>query len=875
MRTLPPSEFFEREVRPILVERCQTCHGGEKTKAGLKLTSRAGILKGGDNGPAVIAGKPEESLLVDAVGYQGIIQMPPKGKLPEAEIATLTKWVSMGLPWPDSPAVTPAAAPDRPYEFTDEQRQFWSFQPVGNVKPPTVDNSSWAVNGIDRFILEGLEAKGLEPAPPADRRTLIRRVTFDLTGLPPTPEEVAAFVADERPDAYEQLVDRLLASPQYGERSARHWLDLVRYTDSFDARGVGGEMDCQDAWRYRDWVVDAFNRDLPYDQFVQAQIAGDILASQSPGAFDPGKIVATGMLAIGNWGGGDADKEKLLTDIADDQVDVVSRTFLGLTVACARCHDHKFDPIPTRDYYGLAGMFFSSHILPNVGPKTNGPPMLRIPLLSDADRQAREAHARRIKELEAALKDATERHYRSLAESLQPETARYILAAWEFRDQSSSTALADFAAERDLQAFALRRWLDFLGLGEPVLMTTPVSDVHGASGVLAWKGKADTPSVTANTTAEPLKLLTFTLPPRSISVHPGPTSGVVVGWTSPINGKVRISGFLSDGDPAGGDGVGWAIDLRKGQGRRELASGDLPNNGAQALAQGQSGDNLAAVAVEPGDRIELVVLPKNGHTCDTTRVDLVISSWDGSASWDLTRDVLDDLHAGNPHADRLGNAGVWRFADMDRVSRGSLPGAEPGSPLATLGKAFAVGTDREVLEKAAQDFAATFTQVDPKSPFWIDNPADESALPAKARASLAMLRDELTSLTQNPPPPVPMAQGAQEGGVPGSPQEGVHDVKVHIRGRYDRLGDIVPRHMPTILAGPEASQEPITEGSGRLELAALADPARPSLDGPRDGQPALAIPLRRGDRPHAEQFRQAGRAADAPRVARLARPPVR
>src|SRR5438309_902759 len=237
-------------------------------------------------------------------------------------------------------------------------------------------NKKWIQSPVDNFILAKLEEKNLKPATAADKRTLIRRATFDLIGLPPTPDEVEKFLADKSSDAFARVVDRLLASPQYGERWGRHWLDLARYTDSFDARLVPNDvMDATEAWRYRDWVVNAFNRDLPYDQFVRDQVAGDVL----PGRGTDG-VIATGLLAIGNWGGGDADKEKLLTDVADDQLDIVCRTFLGLTVACARCHDHKFDPITQKDYYGLAGIFFSTHILPNVGPKTNGPDMLRIPI---------------------------------------------------------------------------------------------------------------------------------------------------------------------------------------------------------------------------------------------------------------------------------------------------------------------------------------------------------------------------------------------------------------------------------------------------------------------------------------------------------------
>jgi hypothetical protein len=384
----PGEEFFEKEVRPLFVEHCLKCHGDAKPKGGLRLTSRAAVLKGGDTGPAAVAEKPDDSLLIRAVRYNDMPQMPPKRKLTDRQIAVLTRWVKLGLPWPTIASNSTATAGRGEFHITEEQSRFWSFQPVKAVAPPNVRDTKWPRADLDRFILAALESKGLRPTKPADKRTLLRRATFDLTGLPPTPAEVETFLRDDKPDAFARVVDRLLASPAYGERWGRHWLDLVRYTDSFDARGLGGEMDCADAWRYRDWVVQAFNRDLPYDRFVTDQIAGDLVPCSE--GFNRDGIIATGFLALGNWGGGDADKEKLLTDIADDQVDVVSRTFLGLTMACARCHDHKFDPISTADYYGLAGIFFSTHILPNVGPKTNGPPMLRIPLLPPTELAARQ-----------------------------------------------------------------------------------------------------------------------------------------------------------------------------------------------------------------------------------------------------------------------------------------------------------------------------------------------------------------------------------------------------------------------------------------------------------------------------------------------------
>ncbi len=377
-------EFFEKEVRPLLIEHCLKCHGDKKPKGGLRLTSRAAVLQGGDSGPAAIAGKPEDSLLIRAVRYADTPQMPPKRKLSDRQIAVLTRWVQLGLPWPRRNTAIATTTDNGAFHISDEQRRFWSFQPMKKVSPPSVRDTVWAKSAVDRFILAALEAKGLRPAKPADKRTLLRRAAFDLTGMPPTLEAMETFLRDDKADAFARAVDRLLAVPAYGERWGRHWLDLARYTDSFDARlAPGNEMDINDAWRYRDWVVQAFNRDLPYDRFLTDQLAGDLVPS--PSGFNGDGIIATGFLALGNWGGGDADKEKLLTDIADDQVDVVSRTFMGLTMACARCHDHKFDPISTADYYGLAGMFFSTHILPNVGPKTNGPPMLCIPLLPPAE----------------------------------------------------------------------------------------------------------------------------------------------------------------------------------------------------------------------------------------------------------------------------------------------------------------------------------------------------------------------------------------------------------------------------------------------------------------------------------------------------------
>jgi hypothetical protein len=407
------SRFFETEVRPLLVERCWTCHGDTKApKGGLRLTSRASVLQGGDSGPAAVAAKPAESLLVQAVRYHDEPKMPPKEKLKDRQIEVLARWVAMGLPWPVASVAThaPALKKSGTGEFTDEPRRFWAFQPIKDVNAPEVRDKAWARSAVDRFILAALEEKGFRPAEPADKRTLIRRATFDLIGLPPSPDEVNAFLADRSPNAFAQVVDRLLASPHYGERWGRHWLDVVRYADARDLIQLPAESDFREAWRYRDWVVASFNRDLPYPEFLQCQIAGDLLPPTHPAGINADGLIATGMLAIADFVPGDVDKDQMIADYVNDQIDVVGRAFLGLSLACARCHDHKFDPISTEDYYALAGIFFSTRLIP--GPVPGNTPLVRVPLLprdeiakldaQDAADKKRLAEQERIGRLPAA-----------------------------------------------------------------------------------------------------------------------------------------------------------------------------------------------------------------------------------------------------------------------------------------------------------------------------------------------------------------------------------------------------------------------------------------------------------------------------------------
>ncbi|MEM1294056.1 MAG: PSD1 and planctomycete cytochrome C domain-containing protein [Verrucomicrobiota bacterium] len=348
-------EFFEKEVRPILVERCYECHSAAgQTKGGLRLDSRLGVATGGDTGPSIIPGRPGESLLIEAIRYQNRdLQMPPKNALPDLEIAILEKWVALGAPDPrESDEVITESGMGMSIE---EGREFWSFKPVAKPTVPRIENAEWVATPIDAFILEKLREQAIEPAPPADKRTLIRRITFDLVGLPPTPEEVDAFLADHSPKAVLTLVERLLESPQYGVRWGRHWLDVARYADS---NGLDENLAFGQAWRYRDYVIDSFNRDKPFDQFLVEQVAGDLL----PDANRETKV-ATGFLALGAKVLAEPDRAKLDMDIIDEQLDTLGKSFLGMTLGCVRCHDHKFDPITQRDYYALAAIFKSTRSL--------------------------------------------------------------------------------------------------------------------------------------------------------------------------------------------------------------------------------------------------------------------------------------------------------------------------------------------------------------------------------------------------------------------------------------------------------------------------------------------------------------------------------
>ena len=443
------TEFFERKVRPVLVEHCYECHsaGAKKIKGGLVLDSRAGVIKGGDTGAAITPGDPEASLLIQAIRHTDAELAMPKKKLPAQIIADLEMWVKMGAPDPRVEDTVASAQAKSAIDW-NKAREWWSFRPLKSPAVPTVKQKRWPANDVDRFILGRLEKENLKPSADAGKRTLIRRATFDLIGLPPTPEEVETFLADKSSKAFAKVVERLLASPHYGERWGRYWLDVVRYADT---AGDNSDFPIPQMHRYRDWVISAFNRNLPYDQFVREQLAGDLL----PGASDKQtleRIVATGYIANARrFGSRMEDYPQHLT--IEDTIDNLGRTFLGLTINCARCHDHKFDPITATDYYALYGIFHSTRYpWPGIELEQNQRDL--VPLVAPAQlakaEAAKKAHDAELKQMEKdvqRLKNSLKETPTEERKSVEAKTKEAESTLKEFKSKPLPFELAYAVAE--------------------------------------------------------------------------------------------------------------------------------------------------------------------------------------------------------------------------------------------------------------------------------------------------------------------------------------------------------------------------------------------------------------------------------------------
>lgn len=435
----PGVDFFENKIRPVLVEHCISCHGEKKQSGGLRLDSKQATLKGGDTGPALVAGKPKDSLIVKALNHVDDLKMPPKGKLPASIAADFAKWIETGAVDPRDGAAQTTGVID-----WNKAKAFWSFQPV--VKPPLP--AATGKTPIDRFINAKLAEQGLTRLPVADKRTLIRRLTFDLTGLPPTIDEVTEYLNDTSADADAKLIDRLLAKPAYGEMQARQWLDVARYAE--DQAHTFGVQPSTDAWRYRDWVIDAFNSDMPYDRFVKLQIAADLYGGDSPEELK--HRAALGLFGLGAVYYKNSDAAKAAADELDDRVDTLTRGFMGLTVSCARCHDHKFDPIPTQDYYSLAGIFKSTNLA-------------KVPLVPKAELDKINAAQKQIQDADKLLKSLLQQGKDVLAVKKVDELPAYLQAVWKLearRMEKADAKVDEIAKAEKLDGPTLDRLAKFL-----------------------------------------------------------------------------------------------------------------------------------------------------------------------------------------------------------------------------------------------------------------------------------------------------------------------------------------------------------------------------------------------------------------------------
>lgn len=484
------AEMFETDIRPVLAENCYSCHT-QTMLGGLRLDSKQAMLEGGKSGPALVPGKPDESLLIKVVRHEiDDLKMPMGGKLADEQIAVLAKWVEAGAPWPEPTGASVLPASDE-FKITPEQRNWWAFQDLQPAAPPQLKDKRIS-NYVDSYLLATLKEKGIEPNPLADKRTLIRRVSLDLTGLPPSPEEVEAFVKDKSKDAYPKLIERLLASERYGERWGRHWLDVVRYGED-DLHGIAknrlGFEPYPKAHIYRDWVIKAFNEDMPYDKFVKAQLAADVLGKseweEKPrGKYDDDNM--WGRLQVTKWDGLEEEERRKLipsghivdetldkellpglgfqgagpwyydlgdawvmrSDERNDRVDVVTRGFLGLTVACARCHDHKYDPIAAKDYYSLAGVFFNS-------------PYHEYPLVDQKEVEAWRAKDELVKAQEKRIKEHLQMEGEQLSKRLAYQSKDYMMAAWKVTGEPQMD-IVRAAYESKLDVEVLQRWIEFL-----------------------------------------------------------------------------------------------------------------------------------------------------------------------------------------------------------------------------------------------------------------------------------------------------------------------------------------------------------------------------------------------------------------------------
>jgi hypothetical protein len=788
--------FFESRIRPVLVERCLDCHSGDEPESGLNLSSRELMLRGGELGTAVLPGKAAESLLISAIKHDEFVKMPPKEKLSALTVADFIRWVDMGAPWPNPAGNAPNDADERAspgQSFSEQQLKHWAFQPVSDPVPPQVE-SNWPTSPIDHFVLEKLRAAGLEPAPPADRRTLMRRATFDLTGLPPTVQEVNDFLRDDSPDAFAKVVDRLLTSPRYGERWGRHWLDVARYADS---NGLDENISYANAFHYRDYVISALNADKPYARFVQEQIAGDLLTDEGD-VEDLDRYIATGFLALGAKMLAEDDPVKMQMDIIDEQISTLGQTFMGLTIGCARCHDHKFDPFPTADYYSLAGIFKSSKTMENhnVVAVWYERPLVTTEVsgkIAEIDRQ--------LAESKAAIDEFKAKQRGAIATRIRNQFAAYLLATAQFdqlqtqrrtdsviADNSSPFSIAEGFVIFEAEAFQRGDVEKVVaGYGEGIGIT----GTRGA-GFLEYDVRADRAGA-------------YQLEIRHAAAESRPLKLIVNGKAVNESVAANVTGSWNP------------------EGQRWFAAGQFELNAGDNIIRLQSDkvhphlDRLAIVYSDPGPWPFVDEAPASiTRIMSTYNIDAEeLAAWSeflGHGDPDVRSKfpslepwrALSGINTATFKADAVALvAEISGDAQSLAVICNELKATPPDS-LEDVAKIYQRQLENETVNAELSQLPCPLAGPESLAP---------SDLPTEERRHLTAIQQQHDDLHADRPSP-DVAMGVTES----TPE----DLKIHLRGSHIALGDLVPRRFPRIISDELCKVPSLKIGdgqSGRLQLA--------------------------------------------------------
>jgi hypothetical protein len=841
---------FERKIRPLLIERCGECHGEEKPESGLTLTTVEGLLKGGKSGRVLVPSNPTASRLIQVVRYTAKMKMPPDGKLDDREIVELVNWVKQGATLPVgrfSNSAHSKKADNGPL-FTDEERSRWSFQPIREPMPPSVENQSWPQSAIDRFILAKLEANDLKPNRRADSRALIRRATFDLLGLPPTPQEIDSFEEDSihnPQSAFRNLIDRLLASPHYGERWGRHWLDVARYADT---NGGGFDYVYPTAYHYRDYVVRALNADKPYDQFVMEQLAGDLMPIGDDAEAYSERLKATGFLTLAPKGLGMQDKEQMILDVVDDQIDVVGRTLMGLTLACARCHDHKFDPIPTQDYYSLAGIFRSTVFVSDADKNPSYWP--ERPLEHPSIRIAREDYNSRKAANEKTISETKKTANEALIAEARGRLPDYLFAAARiYHTQGSQLAVAHWAFdEEDASLVKATRGpsgkLDNHQTPGQGLQPTRSEGRFGQA--LRFAGKRDVVAFDSSRlsavdfgtatdfsvslwlraapgykpqTADTVLALNYDPAMWFIALRPGAYNGV---YLRHYDGKRTVDIKPNSNQLPALTNQQWHhlvfTSDRNGEGvvyldGRQVGSVDIaPVSGAASFSGSKSFYIGAATNAFRGDLDDVAIWDRLLSPKEVTSLFTAASEFGFNVAQVEESKQRNAASTGNEFTyEQAAEQGLIPSVVKNFVSLFRANESDPKSPLHSLTTALPKSRDDVNARYAAPNETLTkLLNDEKKSPFILGADA-ERLYSSGVKQKLAELNAAAKQIESTRVADPQVAMVAFDAGE-------AEDLKVHIAGNRKNLGALAPRGFPRIIATPDQSS-PTTQSSGRLELA--------------------------------------------------------